>query len=84
MLLSVPILVVSILFSQLASAQNNTIFYTLSTWNPVSGLHNKNVNAGGFAFYLGLTGPSIYCPLKPMYCPPGNQTVVYASGMSLS
>lgn len=84
MLLSVPIIVISILFSQLASGQNNTVYYTLSTWNPHAALHNQDVNAGGFGFYLGLSGPSTYCPVDPMYCPPGNQTVVYANSMSLS
>lgn len=76
--------VLSAIISQV-SAQDTISAFTLKAWNPSSTLQGEEVNAAGFGFHLGIDGPATYCPtIVGDSCPPGNQTVVYKGGMSLS
>lgn len=55
--------------------------YTYSAYAPGNHiLDHLKVEAGGFAFNLGLAGPYTYCPITPSECPPGNETVFFNPG----
>jgi hypothetical protein len=54
-------------------------FITIAASLPGSPLDGQVINAEAEAFYLGLSGPSTYCPSTVVpSCPPVTGTVAYA------
>jgi len=64
------------LLSFAATAAAN--FITIAASLPGSPLDGQVINAAGNAFYLGLSGPSTYCPTQVDTCPPVTGTVAYS------
>jgi hypothetical protein len=70
-----------ILLITFAKAQSDPGQFTLTVYQPGSPLNGQVVNAAAEALYLGLKGPSSYCPLTNLtLCPAGNETIF--AGMS--
>jgi hypothetical protein len=68
----------------LSTVEAQDIFsYTPSAYLPGSELDGQIINAAGLGFYLGLAGPSSYCPAQVQICPKGDSTVVYG-GLQVS
>ena len=79
---SLRTVVMSIIFLvTIATAQVSPGQFTLTVYQPGSPLDGQVVNAAAEALYLGLKGPSSYCPVTDVsLCPAGNQTIF--AGMS--
>lgn len=59
-------------------------FITFAASLPGSPLDGQVINAANEAFYLGLSGPSTYCPsVVGVTCPPVTGTVAYGDLSSL-
>jgi len=70
-----------ILLITCANAQHGPGQFTLTVYQPNSPLDGQVVNAAAEALYLGLKGPSSYCPVVDQaLCPAGNETIF--AGMS--
>ncbi|KAG4433083.1 hypothetical protein IFR05_011423 [Cadophora sp. M221] len=69
-----------VLISALLAATTAQVF-TLTTYLPNSPLNNQKIHAAGQAFYLGLGGPTTYCPtVVGAACPNATDTIL--AGMS--
>ena len=57
---------------------------TLVALNPLAPFHDQAIQAAGLHFWIG-GQPATYCPssVPQTLCPPGNQTVLAGSGLSV-
>ena len=76
------------MYTDKPSCKNNTLetlpmndnLFTLTAWAPDAPFHGQAIDASSEVFWIGIGGPSIYCPtsLEAVTCPPGDQTVLSA------